>query len=549
MILGPADEIWLNGKIETLDPANPRAQALAVRDGRLLAVGSDVDIEHLTGPRTKRHNLGGKAVLPGLVESHTHAIWGACRELFDVFVGYQASFDELLEAVQDRAGKLDKGCFILGGPWHPNMRAQMGTTPRKILDQIAPTHPVALMDITQHSLWCNTLALNLAGITKTSPDVPGGVIERDSGTNEPTGVLAENACGALKKLMKRSQSQTDEAVEYAVKYLNQFGFTGFKEPMAFEDDLRAYQAADERGKLTLHAGAHIVRTSPFSPEAVSYDELERLRKEYASGNFRTNFAKLFLDGVAPSFTASFLEPYLESAGYDATNHNPDATLLMPPEEINKTVTNLDRRGFVLKMHAVGDNAVRSALNGIETARRENGDSGLRHEVSHNSFIHADDIQRFSKLNAIAEMSPKLWFPNPATAGQIAVLGAKRANQSHPIGDLLKAGAELTYASDWPAAAPDANPWTGLAGMLDRKDATGKYSGTVGADQSISLQQALPLFTINGARSLGMENDTGNLRAGKWADFIVLNDALSDLTPLQIGAIEVRQTYWKGKRVH
>ncbi|MFT7595309.1 MAG: putative amidohydrolase YtcJ [Paracoccaceae bacterium] len=398
--------------------------------------------------------------------------------------------------------------------------------------------------MTQHSLWCNSLARDLAGITKDSPDIPGGVIERDPTTNAPTGILAENACGPVKQFMTRTQPQMTQAVGYAVKYLNRMGFTAFKEPMAFEDDLRTYKAADDRGELTLHAGAHIVRTSPFSPNAVSYDDLERLRTDYASENLRTSFAKLFLDGVAPSFTASFIEPYLESAGYDAASHDPQATLLMQPDDLNTTLIELDQRGFVLKMHAVGDNAVRAALNAIEAARKANGDSGLRHEVSHNSFVHPDDIPRFAKLNAIAEMSPKLWFPNPATAAQIAVLGPQRASRSHPIGDLIKANAELTYASDWPAAAPDANPWTGLSGMLDRKDATGGYP----ADQAISLAQALPLFTINGARPLGMQSETGSLRAGKWADFIVIDDALSSLTPHQIGAIEVRQTYWKGRPI-
>ncbi|MFT7595308.1 MAG: putative amidohydrolase YtcJ [Paracoccaceae bacterium] len=138
MTLGQADDIWVNGKIATMDPHHPYAQALAVRDGRLLALGSDADIEHLSGPQTKRHNLGGKPVLPGFVESHTHALWGACRDLFDVFVGYRASFDQLLGAVQDRATTLEKGAFILGGPWHLAMRANMGPTPRETLTKSPP---------------------------------------------------------------------------------------------------------------------------------------------------------------------------------------------------------------------------------------------------------------------------------------------------------------------------------------------------------------------------------------------------------------------------
>ncbi len=200
------------------------------------------------------------------------------------------------------------------------------------------------------------------------------------------------------------------------------------------------------------------------------------------------------------------------------------------------------------MHSVGDNATRRGLDGIEAARRRNGDSGLRHEIAHAAFIDKTDLPRFAKLSAVAEVSPKLWFPNPATAAQVEVLGEERVERCHAIKDYLSAGAEVTYVSDWPAAAPNANPWIGLAGMIFRKDPTGKFAGSVGADQAISLVEALPLFTINGARSLDMEDETGSIKDGKWADFIVLDEPLESLSPEEIGAVEVRETIWKGKTV-
>ena len=544
-----ADAIWTGGRIKTMDPKQPVAQAMAVRGGRLIAVGRDTDIRNLAGPRTAKHDLKGRFVMQGLVESHTHALWGACRDLFDVYVGYEASFDDLMHAVKARTDTADVGTFILGGPWRPDMLGQMGDEPRKLLDQIAPAHPVALQDVTQHSLWCNSAALAAAGITATSPDIAGGVIERHPKTNAPTGILAETACVAVQAQAARTPVQLTQACDHFTKYFNALGFTAFREPMAFEADLAAYKAADERGALTLHMGAHIVRSSPFSTQPVPYEEMERLRTEYKTENIRTGFAKLFLDGVAPSFTASFIEPYLEIAGYDATGHNAADVLLIDPDTMADTMTELDARGFVVKTHAVGDFAVRTTLDAIEAARKRNGYSGLRHEVSHCPFVTDADLGRFAQLDAVAEMSPKLWFPNPATAGQIRVLGQKRVERLHPFRSLLEAGAEMIYASDWPAAAPDANPWTGLAGMISRQNHSGSFSGTVGADQAISLEDALPLFTQNPVRALGMQQETGSLEAGKWADFIVLDRPLDHMTPAEIAQVEVQVTVWKGQMVH
>ena len=543
-----ADCIWHNARIRTMDPEHPFATALAARDGKITAVGRDADILTLTGPGTQVTNLHGKAVLPGFVESHTHALWGACQELFDVNVSFRASYAQLIDAVRERVVTAKDRHLIIGGSWRPDMREQMGPNPRQTLDAVSPDIPVALSDVTKHLLWCNSAALQLAGIHDDSPDIPGGVIERDPKTGAPIGILAETACSPVRKLFIHSPQKLSTAADYFVQAFNQLGFTAFKEPMAMESDLAAYQAADERQALTLHMAAHIVRQSPLVPELVPYDEMERWRRTYASTNVRTDFAKLFLDGVAPGFTASFLEPYLASAGYDVTKHDADAILLLRPEDVAREVTELDRRGFTVKMHCVGDNAIRRGLDGIAAARRSNGASGLRHEIAHSPFVHPDDMPRFALLDAVAEVSPKLWFPNAATPAQVAVLGEERVQRCHALRDYLNAGATMTYASDWPAGSPDANPWTGLAGMISRQDATGTYPGTLGADQTLTLEKALPLFTTCGAQSLGMQDETGSLSAGKWADFMVLDHALEDLSPAEIGAVEVRQTVWKSQTV-
>ena len=543
-----ADTIWHNGDILTMDSSLPRAEALAARDGRILAIGRNADVLNLSGPGTKTHDLGGRFVMPGLVESHTHALWGACRNLFDVYVGYGASFAELLEATKARASQLAPGEVIHGGPWRLDMRAEMGPDPKTVLDAVSTVHPIILLDTSQHIIWANSLALELGGIVPGVADIPGGVIERTE-DGAPNGILAESAGAPVHALHKRSQTQLAEAAREFTRYFNSLGFTAFKEPMAYEEEMQAYHAADQRGELTLHMAAHLVRQSPMSLEPVPYDTLERMRRDYASDNIRTGFAKLFLDGVAPGHTASFIEPYLASSGYDVASHDPDATLLLDPATLNETLIELDARGFTVKMHAVGDNAIRKGLDAIEAARRANGDSGLRHETAHSVFVSDADLGRFKALGAVAEMSPKMWYPNPATPAQIAVLGDERLRTAHRTRDLLTAGAEMTYASDWPASAPDANPWSGLSGMITRQNCDPTYPGSLASDQAITLEEALPLFTVNGARSLGMENETGTLTSGKWADFIVLEKSLFATEPLEIGLTKPQITHWKGRVVH
>lgn len=252
--------------------------------------------------------------------------------------------------------------------------------------------------------------------------------------------------------------------------------------------------------------------------------------------------------MAPGFTASFIEPYLAESGYDAASHDPDATLLIPPDELDEMLRQLDRRGYTVKMHAVGDNAIRRGLNAIQAARKANGESGLRHEIAHSNYVSGADLTRFRDLGAVAEMSPKMWYPNPGTPVQRAVLGDDRLQRNHRIGDLAVAGAEMTYGSDWPAAAPDANPWTGLSGMLTRANADPAFPGVLAPEQAITLDQALPIFTVNGARTLRLGGDTGALTVGRWADFVVLDRDLTEIAAEEIAAITPAETVWKGRTV-
>lgn len=539
------DLILTGGAIRTLDPAQPRAQALAIAGGRLLAVGSDADVAALAGPGTRVVGLQGRTVWPGLIDSHTHGLWGACRDLYEVFPGLGAPLQAVLDGVAARAAVTAPGGWIIGGPWRPFDRASFGPRPADVLDRVAPLHPVVLKDVSQHNYWLNSAALAAAGITAATPAPAGGVIERDaSGT--PTGILIESAVSLVARFLEPTADQLDRAAQHLAGYFHSLGITGFKEPMAYAPELAAYAGADLAGRLNLHVAAHLTRFSPFNGDWVPMDDLARLRADHAAPHLRTGFAKLFLDGVPIARTAAFVDPY---PGADPATHDPEAHLLIAPDRLAAELVVLDGAGYTVKMHAVGDRAVQAGLDAIAAARAANGASGLRHEIAHANFIRPADLPRFAALDAVAEVSPKLWFPNPVTPGQRQVLGDARADSCHPVRSLLDAGAAVIYGSDWPAAAPDADPWVGLAGMITRADPLGRYPGHVGAGQAIPLDRALPLFTAAAARAMRLDAVTGRLAAGYSADLIVLDAAPETLEPAALASLRPAATLFEGQVVH
>ena len=543
------DEIWINGTVLTLDSEHPQAEGLSILNGKVLQVGSSSELLKSASSQTIVHDLGGQFLMPGLIDTHAHGIWGALRDKFEVYVGLSSSLEGLMLAVTDRASKVPANQWISGGPWHMSWIDDFQKAPKEVLDLAAPHHFVALKDVTYHTAWLNTAALKACGIDRNTPDPEGGRIGRDSLTGEPNGILYEKAQNLVRRFIVPSQVQLEHAVKHMSAYFHSLGLTGFKEAMASEAELEAYYSADKNGTLNLHVAVHMALNSLTSEGMTPTDKLLEWREQFASEHVHTAFVKLFLDGVAPSLTASFLEPYLPMPGCTPLAHNPDALLAIAPKKLAEIVTELDSLGLTVKMHAVGDRAARAGLDAVESVRASNGQSGLRHEIGHTAFVHADDHPRFKLLGMVADMSPRLWFPNPVTPGQVKVLGPVRTQRCHQIKSLMLAGAELTYGSDWPAAAADANPWVGLAGMISRRNPFGLFPGFVGEEQAISLEEALPLFTTQAARSMGLENVTGRLKAGMSADFIRLAKPLHGQSPEEIAKTKVLETYFEGRCVY
>lgn len=546
-----AEQIYLNGRINTQNPDAPWAESMAVRNGKILSLNKE-EVSQLTGSSTEVIDLQGKFLMPGLIDCHVHGLWGARQEVYECFVGYEATLEQLLAGVKAKVESTGATIWISGGPWNTGHIAaiqELGETPREWLDSISDQHPICLYDTTKHSMLANSMALDLSEVETFSHLYNQSFIERDA-KGKLNGIVHEDATGPFRQFLSYDMSQMLAAGKQLVTTLHRYGITAMKEPMAFRQDLETYQKLDHSKILKLHVFSHIARSSPLSTVSLSVAEMTLMRDQYRSKNHYPDGCKLFLDGVAPSRTAAFFDPYVPCCcvGEAVDQYDAEKLLRISPKDLANQLVELDEAGFTVKMHAVGDCAVNAGLTSISVARSTKN-SGIKHEIAHTAFVSDEDFPRFKQLGVVAEVSPKIWFPTAITAVQREILGLERANRCHPIRTLLEHGTLVTYGSDWPAAVPDADPWIGMAGMITREHPKGLYPGHVGYDQGINLDQAIAIFTCNGATAMRMEDRIGQLKSGFQADFIVLNHHLDKIPPNTIADTKVLATYFAGECVY
>ncbi|MBI1732151.1 MAG: amidohydrolase [Gammaproteobacteria bacterium] len=541
-----ADTVYRNARIYTVEPGQPWAEALAIREGRLLAVGDAAAVQTVTGPATRIVDLGGRMVMPGIIDTHVHPMDAGRKELLECGFPFSLGMPDILRRVQECAASTPKGEWVRGGQWSAELLGGDRPPHRAVLDAVVPDHPVFLMDSTVHNAWLNSKALQQLGINQGTPDPNGGTILRDAETGEPTGILLDKAAyQVMQKLPAFSAQQYEDAIRWSVTSLNAVGVTAMKDAQADHYTVSAYRDTEHKGALTMRVAASLPWKNSWTETHEQEQQNIAARGELRSALINNHFIKMFLDGIPPTRTAAFLDPYLP----DATHQQPDnGKLIYTPEELSADVTALDAQGFTIKIHATGDRSVRTALDAFESARKSSGRTDRRHEVSHAEAISEADLPRFAALNITAEMSPILWYPSPLVDSMDLVLGRERLQKWWPIRSLLESGARVTYGSDWPSVVPSPSPWPGIEAMVTRADPYGEHAGTQGVDQAIDLAQALRIFTLAGAEALYLENETGSLKPGKFADFIVLDRNLFDIPPEQIGDTQVRLTVLGGREV-
>ena len=542
-----ADVIYVNARIYTVDTSQPWAEALAVKDGKLMVVGDTATVRGAAGPATRVEDLGGRMVMPGIHDTHVHPMDAGRKELLECGFPFSFTMEEILKRVQECAAATPKGEWVRGGQWSAELLGEPRPPHRALLDAIVPDHPVFLMDSTVHNVWLNSAALTQLGITRDTPDPNGGTILHDAETGEPTGILLDKAAYAVMGKLPRFEPQEYEAaIRWAMQGLNAVGVTAMKDALADHDTTDAYGNLEGKQALTMRVAASMPWKSSWSETPEQEKDNIAARAQLKSTLVNNNYIKMFLDGIPPTRTAAFLEPYLPDASHKAGD---TGKLNYLPEELAQDVTALDGQGLTIKIHATGDRSVRVALDAFAAARAASGRKDLRHEIAHAEAISDADLPRFAELNVTAEMSPILWYPSPLVFAMDAVLGPERVQKWWPIRSLLESGARVTYGSDWPSVVPSPAPWPGIEAMVTRADPYGVHPGTQGQDQAIDLAQAIRIFTLAGAESMYLETESGSLAQGKHADFIVLDRNLFEIPPDQIGEARVLLTVFEGREVY
>ncbi len=536
-----ADLLFTGGPVYTADPTGPRwAEAVAVREGRVLAVGTAVELADLRGPQTEVVDLAGRLLLPGFTESHVHFIELALRAV-QVDATTAVSAHEVAGMVSDAlAQRRDaaSGGWVRGGGWNTNIWPGGSLPHRQILDEAAPDIPVALDSKAMHAVWVNSAALRRAGITAATPDVPGGVIERDA-DGEPTGVLHENAVDLVARVYpKPAVTDTTAAVLAATPGMWQTGIVALHNANDSEDGLsfRTYQALRSEGRLGLRVVQHIPVCNLAHAAALG------LRSGLGDAWLRVGGVKMFADGALGNRTASMLQPFTgepDNWGVPTTD----------PEEMLELALTASAAGLSLTIHAIGDRANRDVLNVLAEVRRQEALHGsaphLRHRIEHVQVIHPADLPRLAALDVLASVQPI-----HATSDMLIVdrfWGPERAPGAYAFRSLLDSGAHLVFGSDGPIE-PHA-PLTGIHAAVTRRRADGT-PGPAGwqPQERITVAEAVDAYTYWPAYAAGEERYRGSITPGKAADLVVLGANIFEAAPMAIRDTPVDMTVLDGRVV-
>ncbi|MEU9733159.1 amidohydrolase [Streptomyces sp. NPDC048002] len=536
-----ADLLFTGGPV--LTPEGRTATAVAVTGDRITAVGHD-EVRDLAGPRTEVVDLAGRLLVPGFQDAHVHPV-PAGLEMTQCDLTGARTAAESVAAVRAYAEAHPEREWITGGGW--SMEAFEGGTPTKeLLDAAVPDRPVYLPNRDHHGAWVNSRALELAGITRDTPDPADGRIERDA-HGEPSGTLQE---GAMQFVGRLTPPATPEdrlaALLHAQRHLHSLGITAWQDALVgdflgMDDPAEAYLAAVDAGALTARVVGALWWDRGRGAEQIP--ELVERRAALSRGRFSASTIKLMLDGVAENGTAALLDPYLDGCGCATANRG---TSFVDPGQLPKYVTELDALGFQCHFHSLGDRAVRDALDAVEAARAANGPSDTRPHLAHLQVVHPDDVPRFARLGATANMQP-LWAAHEPQMDELTIpfLGAERAGWQYPFGALLRSGARLAAGSDWPVSSPD--PLEGIHVAVNRVTPGG--SGPVFLpEERIGLEAALTAYTA-GSAYVNHLDDTGRITVGALADLVVLDRDPFAGSAEEIATTRVTQTFVGGGRVY
>jgi predicted amidohydrolase YtcJ len=536
----PADTILINGKVYTADAKQLWAQAVAIRDEKIVAVGDGAEIEKLRGPHTKVIDAGGKLVLPGFVDCHIHFLDGSIS-LGQANLESAKNPADIQRILREYAAKHPGDGWILGGGWNYAMFGEENLPNKKYLDEVFPNRPVLLYGYDGHTSWANSKALALAKIEKDTPNPANGAIVRDPKTGEATGALKESAGSLVGKLVpKPTHEEKLVALRTGFHWANENGLTRVHSAGGDFEEFALYDELRRHGDLTLRMYiAYFLDPPELRPKDLA--AIEEARTKYTGDWLSGGVVKMMIDGVIESHTAAMLEPYTDDP-------STKGKLFWDPEKYKAAVAELDKRGLQLFTHAIGDYAVRTALDAYENAETINHTQDRRPRIEHIETVTTADIPRFGKLGVIASMQPLHAYPDEDTlrvwAGNV---GPDRASRAWVWNSIAKSGGRLAFGSDWNVVT--LNPWEGLQMAVTRQTTEGKPDGGWMPEQRVTLAQAVEGYTLGAAYAGRREKTEGSIEPGKLADLIIVSQNIFEIDPHTIAQTKVEKTIVGGRVVY
>jgi len=533
-----ADVVYRNGKIYTVNEAQPWAEAVAIKDGKFLKVGSNADVEAVSGDGTEVVDLDGAFAMPGLIDIHTHPSMSMNFRVFCELPGtfYSPTNEMTVEALKKCVEDYpeDQDWFFAEGYSSPAMSKE--TLTKEFLDELIPDRPAYVKDESGHFAWGNSKAFELAGIDENTPDKPEGFFSRTA-DGKPAGQIFEAAMNPFEDaILPLAPEISQLAKTKLLEQASEQGITATGDAYVFERDLEDWQTLKRAGKIKAHLKLYMAGNFGTA-ELTPVSEILRYYEEYDLVG--EPGVKMSMGGALESRT----EVMLDSGYRDGSS--PET--LIPAREFAAYVQELDQAGVQIKVHAIGDGTVRAVLDGYEQTIRERGENTLRHHIDHCSYVHPDDVLRMAELDVGCSAWPMLGAPVGFIMNQADIVTEEKFAEIAPHADLLKAGVRMANHSD----APQANlwPWWGMEATVTRGFPGEPEVPRLPEHQALTLEETLRVHTINGAWILKLDEETGSVEEGKSADMIVLNHNLFEIAATEIHKTEVQKTIFEGTIVY
>jgi predicted amidohydrolase YtcJ len=528
-----ADLIIRNGKVWTVDIKNPYAEAIAIKNDKIIFVGSNDAVKTKTDKNTRIIDAGGKLILPGFIDDHTHFSYGG-SQLLGINLRDAASENEFSKRIKEYAEKYP-GKWITGGDWDHELWNGANLPNKELIDQYTPNTPVFVSRFDGHMALANSCALKIAGIDKSTPTPKGGTIVKDAKTGEPTGILKDEAMGMVfAKIPNTTREEKTKYIEEALKHASSLGITSIQDVSSLED-ISIYQELEKAGKLNLRFYCRI----PIEQYKTLIKQNVEIDKE-SNKLIKMGVLKAFADGSVGSSTALFFDPYLQD-----TSTRGLAMEMLQNGDLEKLSIECDKNKYQLSIHAIGDSANSAVLDIFEKIVKNNPSWDRRFRIEHAQHIHPKDFKRYKELNVIASAQPYHCIDDGCWV--MKRIGKERCKTTYAFKSFLQNGIKLCFGSDWTVAP--LSIMQGIYAAVTRRTLDNKNPEGWFPEEKISVEDAIKCYTINNAYASFEENIKGSISVGKLADMVILEGDILTMDPVNIRDVEINMTMVGGKIIY